>query len=225
MKKIIRLITALGMISLMMSFAGCNLQTEAELGRLNTPQDGATPGTSTPGNTTTPGTVTSPSTGTTDTIGDAWGALFSDHTHNPIDLQVWQGFDATYDSDYGMKCNLYPGAWFGGAIVQKFDAPADGAVYYDMSAVTKMTFKVKASNTMTIWAGYSNQNQNDSLKKQNVNVTKDWQTVTISQKGVAKAWAIFAFGSDGVSKDEWLAFKDVTFFNASGESVSLKYAN
>lgn len=92
-----------------------------------------------------------------------------------------------------------------------------------MSAVTKVTFKVKASKNMTIWAGYSDKAKSDSFVKQNVNVTTDWQTITLTKKGVKQAWSIFAFGSDGVNDDAWLAFKDVTYLDANNNSVSLKY--
>ena len=92
-----------------------------------------------------------------------------------------------------------------------------------MSSVKKMTFKVKASQNMTIWAGYSNQNNNDSLIKQNVNVTTSWQTVTVSGSGVQRAWAIFAFGSDGASDGALLSFKDITYFDSNNNSVVLKY--
>ncbi|BDC92370.1 hypothetical protein SAMN04487977_102234 [Treponema bryantii] len=213
MKKIEKIMIAVGMISMLLSFTGCDLLTEAELKGRNA-NNPTIPGV----NNGNPG-----NSGTSDTIGDSWGALFSDRTHNPIDLQVWQGFDASYDSENGMKCVVIPGAWFGGAIVQDNAASPKDCIYYDMSKVSKVTFKVKASNNMTIWAGYSNQNKNDSLVKQNINVTTSWQTITLTQKGVSNAWAIFAFGSDGVSSEEWLAFKDVTYFDSENESLSLKY--
>ena len=245
MKKMLKLFAAFAMISLSISFAGCNLESEDEL--LNAektagsetnltdgvPANGATGADDAGNNESNTGSGGSSSrtgedNGTslgevTETIGESWGALFSNRSHNPIDLQVWQGFDAEFDSDYGMKCELLPGAWFGGAIVQNCSAAVADSVFYDMSAVTKVTFKVKASKNMTIWAGYSNKAKSDSFVKKDVNVTTDWQTITLTQKGVKQAWSIFAFGSDGVDDDAWLAFKDVTFFDADNNRVSLKY--
>ena len=244
MKKMLKLFTVFAMISLSISFAGCNLESEDELLNAgkgsnltdNVPTDGASGSNETGdtgdtggnavsgGNTSSTGEDNGTSLGeVTETIGESWGALFSNRSHNPIDLQVWQGLDAEFDDDYGMKCELLPGAWFGGAIVQNCSAAVADSVFYDMSAVTKVTFKVKASMNMTIWAGYSDKAKSDSFVKQNVNVTTDWQTITLTKKGVKQAWSIFAFGSDGVNDDAWLAFKDVTYLDANNNSVSLKY--
>lgn len=216
MKKVLKVIAALGMISLMGSFVSCNLLTEAELIARNNeipdPNNGG------------------PTTGD-DTIGNAWGALFSNTNHSPIDLQVWQNFTGTYD-DNGMNVNFKStegadGVWFGGAIVQNMGAAVANSVYYDMSSVAKITFKVRATASMPIWVGYSNQNQTDSFIKQNINVATDWQTITITSPGVSKAWSIFAFGSDNpgnILQNATLYFKDVTYLNSNGESVTLKYA-
>lgn len=217
MKKVLKLIAALGMISLMLSFVSCNLLTEAELIARNS----ETPGSVGSG---TGGSGSGSGSGSSDTIGTSWGALFASTEHNSVDLQVWQGFDAEFDSEYGMKATVIGSQWFGGAIVQNSGPTPANSIYYDMSSVAKVTFKVKASKGMTIWAGYSNQNQTDSFVKQNINVTTDWQTITVTSPGVAKAWSIFAFGSDGSTNGAWVAFKDVTYFDASGKSLSLKYA-
>ncbi len=249
MKKMLKLFAAFAMISLVISFAGCDLATEDELlDEATETTVGNNNSNPTPGNNNSvggDGSDDSDNTGNTgnssgsndsdsgnntpveevtDTIGDSWGTLFSNRNHNPIDLQIWQGFDATYDDpEYGMYCEILPGAWFGGAIVQNCSpAPAD-SVFYNMSSVEKVTFKVKASMNMKIWAGYSNEAKSNSLMKQDIDVTTDWQTITITQKGVKQAWAIFAFGSDGVGDDAWIAFKDVTYLDANGKSVALKY--
>lgn len=245
MKKMLKLFAAFAVISLVVSFAGCSMDTEDELlesttektagtgskGSENAPagtgdnegDSGASGGSETGGSESTDGDNGSSLGEVTETIGDSWGALFSNRSHNPIDLQVWQGFDAEFDDDYGMKCEVLPGAWFGGAIVQNCSAAPADSVFYDMSAVTKVTFKVKASRNMAIWAGYSNKAKSDSFEKKNIDVTTEWQTVTLTKKGVKQAWSIFAFGSDGVSDDAWLAFKDITYLDANGKSVTLKY--
>ena len=223
MKKLVKLLAAIGTLSLLFSFAACDIPTESEL-------LGITPGNekipsldASKDNTQTSNDNSSDDVSTSDTIGDSWGTLFATTEHNPIDLQVWQGFDSEFDSEYGMKSEIIGGAWFGGAIVQNSGAKPAESLYYDMSSVKKMTFKVKASENMTIWAGYSNQNKTDSLIKQNINVTTSWQEITVSGAGVQKAWAIFAFGSDGASDGSWLAFKDITYLDSSNKSVVLKY--
>jgi len=216
MKKKLKLFLAFAMISTLISFAACNLATEEELLASANASSGTNGGNDS-------GTNTGGS-GSSDTIGDSWGALFSDTNHNPVDLQVWQGFDTSYDSEYGMKATVIGTAWFGGAIVQNCSAAVDSSIYYDMSSVEKMTFKVKASQAMTIWAGYVKTSKSDDFVKQTINVTTDWQTITITQKGVAEAWSIFAFGSDGSSDGAWLAFKDVTYLDSEGQNVTLKYA-
>lgn len=210
MKKLKKVLAVLALAALAASFTACFIPTEEELlqREVNGGNDGGNGG-----------------GGGSNTIGNAWGALFSDHNHNPIDLQVWQNFTASYDVTNGMKCTIGGSQWFGGAIVQNNKpAPAD-SIYYDMSKVRRMTFKVKASQNMTIWAGYSNANKTDALIKTTVAVTTDWQTVEIVSNGVSQAWAIFALGSDGgYPKDSWLAIKDVTYFDASNNNVTLKYA-
>jgi hypothetical protein len=215
MKKVLKLMAALGIISLMISFVSCSLLTEAELKVRNNEQP----------NNGGPATG-----GGSDTIGNAWGALFSNTNHSPIDLQVWQNFEAIYnDNGMNVKFKATEGAngdWFGGAIVQNMGQTPANSIYYDMSSVAKVTFQVKATTAMPVWVGYSNQNQTDSLIKQNINVTTDWQTITINSPGVAKAWAIFALGCDNPGKvyqNATLSFKDVTYLNSNGESVTLKY--
>ncbi len=223
MKKLVKLLAAIGTLSLLFSFAACDIPTESELLGI-TPGNEKIPSLDTSkDNTQTSNDNSSDDVSTSDTIGDSWGTLFATTEHNPIDLQVWQGFDSEFDSEYGMKSEIIGGAWFGGAIVQNSGAKPAESLYYDMSSVKKMTFKVKASENMTIWAGYSNQNKTDSLIKQNINVTTSWQEITVSGAGVQKAWAIFAFGSDGASGGSWLAFKDITYLDSSNKSVVLKY--
>ena len=146
-----------------------------------------------------------------ETIGDAWGALFANGGHNQIDLQIWQteSGDATFTlessdiNEEGMLCTAAYSNWFGGAIVQNpATKPTDAdCTFYDMSAVRKIVFKVRASTPIKIWAGASNKNASDGFKQQDVNVTVDWQEVTIHMVGVQKAFAIFAFAweSDDVS--------------------------
>lgn len=223
MKKLVKLLAAIGTLSLLFSFAACDIPTESELLGI-TPGNEKSPSLDTSkDNTQTSNDNSSDDVSTSDTIGDSWGTLFATTEHNPIDLQVWQGFDSEFDSEYGMKSEIIGGAWFGGAIVQNSGAKPAESLYYDMSSVKKMTFKVKASENMTIWAGYSNQNKTDSLIKQNINVTTSWQTITVTGAGVQRAWAIFAFGSDGASDGSWLAFKDITYLDSSNKSVVLKY--
>ena len=223
MKKLVKLLAAIGALSLLFSFAACDIPTESELLGI-TPGNEKIPSLDTSkDNTQTSNDNSSDDVSTSDTIGDSWGTLFATTEHNPIDLQVWQGFDSEFDSEYGMKSEIIGGAWFGGAIVQNSGAKPAESLYYDMSSVKKMTFKVKASENMTIWAGYSNQNKTDSLIKQPINVTTSWQEITVSGAGVQKAWAIFAFGSDGASDGSWLAFKDITYLDSSNKSVVLKY--
>ena len=223
MKKLMKLLAAIGTLSLLFSFAACDIPTESELLGI-TPGNEKIPSLDTSkDNTQTSNDNSSDDVSTSDTIGDSWGTLFATTEHNPIDLQVWQGFDSEFDSEYGMKSEIIGGAWFGGAIVQNSGAKPAESLYYDMSSVKKMTFKVKASENMTIWAGYSNQNKTDSLIKQNINVTTSWQEITVSGAGVQKAWAIFAFGSDGASDGSWLAFKDITYLDSNNKSVVLKY--
>ena len=223
MKKLVKLLAAIGTLSLLFSFAACDIPTESELLGI-TPGNEKIPSLDTSkDNTQTSNDNSSDDVSTSDTIGDSWGTLFATTEHNPIDLQVWQGFDSEFDSEYGMKSEIIGGAWFGGAIVQNSGAKPAESLYYDMSSVKKMTFKVKASENMTIWAGYSNQNKTDSLIKQNINVTTSWQEITVSGAGVQKAWAIFAFGSDGASDGSWLAFKDIAYLDSSNKSVVLKY--
>ena len=223
MKRLVKLLAAIGTLSLLFSFAACDIPTESELLGI-TPGNEKIPSLDTSkDNTQTSNDNSSDDVSTSDTIGDSWGTLFATTEHNPIDLQVWQGFDSEFDSEYGMKSEIIGGAWFGGAIVQNSGAKPAESLYYDMSSVKKMTFKVKASENMTIWAGYSNQNKTDSLIKQNINVRTSWQEITVSGAGVQKAWAIFAFGSDGASDGSWLAFKDITYLDSSNKSVVLKY--
>lgn len=208
MKKVLKLMAALGIISLMISFVSCSLLTEAELKVRNNEQP----------NNGGPATG-----GGSDTIGNAWGSLFSNTNHSPIDLQVWKGFEAKPDGDNGLKATVNGDEWFGGAIVQNFNPEPVDSVCYNMSAVKKVTFKVKASKNISIWAGYSTVSKSGDHIEQPINATTDWQDVTINQQGVPEAWAIFAFGGPANSKGTTIYFKDITYLDSNGESVTLKY--
>ena len=224
MKKLKKLLAALGALTLLFSFVACDIPTESEI--LGNGDKTVINDPSTDTSDTQPSNENNNSdedVSTSETIGTSWGSLFTNTGHNPIDLQVWQGFDAEFDSENGMTAEIIGSAWFGGAIVQSSGAKVAESIYYDMSSVKKMTFKVKASKNMTIWAGYSNQNKTDSLIKQNINVTTSWQTITVSGAGVQRAWAIFAFGSDGASNGDLLFFKDITYLDSNNNSVVLKY--
>ena len=211
MKKLIKGFAAITSLFCLLSLVSCDMATEEEL----LLKAGLSPNNSI--------SVGGGSVSGADSIGDAWGALFSDKSHNPIDLQVWQGFDATYNNTDGMVCTISGSEWFGGAIVQNHKPVPKDSVYFDMSAVKKMTFKVKASKNMTIWSSYSVTSKSDEFRKDPVNVTTDWQEVTFSKDGVKEAWSIFAFGSDGSTKGAKLYFKDVTYYDSEGKSLTLKY--
>lgn len=170
--------------------------------------------------------------GDVETIGDSWGALFSNGGHNPLDIQNWEGtFECDDDMSDGLKLTTASG-WFGGVLCQsgKNGATDEACVFYDMSKVTKMTFKVKASKAMKVSCVYTTgegKGFNDSTDKpKNVSATTEWKEFTYTAKGASKAYAIFTFvGDDNVKDGDWVMFKDITYFDADGNSVALKYAN
>ena len=222
MKKSRTSFIVLFMMAIALLFASC--QAESDPYDDSTSTSTQTGGSSSGGST---GTSTGGTTG--DTIGTSWGTLFANTGHNPIDLQIWQNYTSDIsDTTSGQVCTITDGTkWFGGAIVQSSSATPTSCVYYDMSSVTKVTFEVKASAAGTIWVGYSNASASDALyKKTGLSVTTDWQTVTLTQAGVAKAWSIFAFGGEPNvwATNATICFKNITYYDASGNSIALLYA-
>ncbi|MGI5117574.1 hypothetical protein [Treponema sp. SP13] len=181
-------------------------------------------------------------TPSSDTIGDGWGALFTNRSHNPVDLQVW-GKDgsptfevktgsAGINDTYGMVVNiLTDSGWYGGAIVENNANPATSSTYYNMSNVKKITLKVKSNKARRIWVGASNKNATDDLGRIYADVGPDaWEEVELQTAFVQRAWTPFAFGGNVVSDapppeptGEWVAFKDITYLAADGTAVALKY--
>src|SRR5574344_1809749 len=228
MKKSGHFLIVLFMMAAALLFASCQISSDPYDNGSST-DDSSSSGTDTSSSSTDTSGDDTTDSGTTDTIGTSWGTLFANTGHNPIDLQIWQNYTSDIsDTSSGQICTITDGStWFGGAIVQSSSAAPTSCVYYDMSSVAKVTFEVKASAAGTIWVGYSSASASDALdKKTGLSVTTDWQTVTLTQAGVAKAWSIFAFGGEPNvwATNATICFKNITYYDASGNSIALLYA-
>ena len=173
-----------------------------------------------------------------DALGD-WTNLFSsiDLEATPIDLQVWDGtFSASFTNE-GLK--VIPSAsWFGGGIVNEL-ANLGETVYeaFDFSDIESMSFNIKGTirpEGLRVYVGGAENQVSwpegalSSIGVLDIN-EDDWTEVRIEIPDTLTLVNMpLAFANAG-DADDWNAtyfiIADVTYYDVSGNNVTLKYSN
>ena len=210
MKKIVKILMALGMVSLMVSFAACELQTEEEL----TNKSAAT----TDGGSTT-------TTGETTTSGES-SPLWS--SFEGADMQVWvvEGTSTT-TADVAQKTDcieitIKSAGWWGMCFCNdKAVGSGPDAVTFDMSQVRTITFDAKASETASMWVS---QIPSATANQQRVELSTEFAEKSFSLTNPGNNdYGVLALGggdlSTTVKTGVKISIKNIKFLNAAGTEI------
>lgn len=208
MKKLVKLLAAIGTLSLLFSFAACDIPTESELLGNNNKIIVEDP------NVKTPGEVSN---------GGLWSML------DGADMQMWSdpsGLTAELEeTSEGLKITVIGNEnWWGMCFCNNAATDvAAGAVTFDMSKITKITFEAKASENASMWVSQSNaQAKVTNQKKIDLTTQFETKTFTLSNPGT-KDYGVLDIGggdlSTTVKKDLIIVIKNIKFFDANGNET------
>lgn len=229
MKKMLKLFAAFAMISLVISFAGCDLETEDEL--LETvAENPATPGNTGSNGTGSSGTGSNNNTGGTGTGGSGSNTENSGSSStSPLwslfdgaDMQVWEGTAMLEETDDGLEITIGSAGWWGMCFCNAaaVGPAASDCVTFDMSNIAKITFEAKASEKASIWASQSNA-ESKPTNQTKIDLTTSYETKTFTLKNPGKKdYGVLDIGGGDLGtttkSDVVVYIKNIKFFNASG---------
>lgn len=143
-------------------------------------------------------------------------------TFEGCDLQIWGGTFNAEVNEEEMNIAVGVAGWWGGAFVNDGAAgpTSDGARFYDMSKVAKITCDIKSSDAGKVWMSTSNHaaelpNQTD------FQTTKEYATYTLEIKSgsvSSKDFGVFAIGGSNASGST-VCIKNIAFYDASGNEI------
>lgn len=202
MKKIVKLLAALGLISLMVSFAGCGLKTEAELLNGSTTRGGeANGGESSP----------------------LWSSF------DGADMQVWviEGTstttaDVAQQSDC-IEITIKDAGWWGMCFCNDKAVGANqNPVTFDMSQVKTITFEAKASQTASMWIG---QIPSRVDNQQKIDLSTDFAEKTFTLRNPTNHdYGVLAIGGGDlettVTTGVKISIKNIKFLNEAGAEIA-----
>ena len=207
MKKLVKLLAAIGTLSLLFSFAACDIPTESELLGNNNKIIEKDP------NVKTPGEVSN---------GGLWSML------DGADMQVWRGdtdLTATLEeTDEGLDITIGTQGWWGMCFCNSASVGVGpDAVTFDMSKIKKITFVAKASEDATMWVS-----QSDSAAKAanqvKINLTKSYATKEFVLKNPStKDYGVLDIGGGDLGTttktDVIISIKNIKLFDANGNET------
>lgn len=206
MKKIIKLLTAIGMLSLLFSFAACDIPTESEL-----LGDG--------GKTVTKDPVTTiPSNDSNSGSSALWSML------DGADMQVWENTATLTETDEGLDIEIGTVGWWGMCFCNAASVgPNDGAVTFDMSKVKKITFEAKASEKASVLIAQSNSNAVD-VNHKNIELSTNYLTKSYElispEKNAYGLFDLLANNKGGTTKTGVvISIKNIKFLDVNGNEI------
>ncbi len=201
MLKIEKLLIAVGIISMILSFTGCGLKTEAEL--LNGGKGtGLTPGSN---------------TGSSSPI---WSKF------DGADMQVWND-EATKkptalleEKSDCLAITIKAFGWWGMCFCNNASTgPGAGCTTFDMSNVKKITFEAKASENASMWVSQSNSAaQPTNQKKIELSTSYEEKTYVLNNPGKTDYGVLDLGGGDlntTTKSDVVISIKNIKFFDAN----------
>ena len=203
MKKIVKLVIALGMLSLLFSFAACDLPTESELlGGNNKIINNDDP--------------------VIDNPGSGSSALWS--TFDGADMQVWENTATLTETEEGLDIEIGNAGWWGMCFCNAASVgPNDGAVTFDMSKVKKITFEAKASEKASVLIAQSDSKATD-VNHKTIDLSTNYLLKSYELKSPEKnAYGLFdllANSKGGTSKTGVvISIKNIKFLDANGNET------
>ena len=205
MKKIVKLLTALGMISLLFSFVACDIPTESELlGGDNKNINNDDPVISSPG-------------GGSSTL---WSSF------DGADMQVWENTATLTETDEGLDIEIGNAGWWGMCFCNAAGVGAGSdAVTFDMSKVAKVTIDVKANQNASMWVSCFDQSANTpNPKKIDIGTSYETKEVALSGNG-NRDYGVLAIGGNNetgttVKTGVVISIKNIKLFTSTGEEIS-----
>ena len=159
-----------------------------------------------------------------------------------IDLQVWSNtFKADFISE-GMRIIPISSGWFGGAIVnQEANLGVTDYDLFDFSNISRMTFEIKGTMPASALRFYITRNEQldmgiekleypegKTLADFGVEISEnEWTTVTFDNLPDFDFVNFpIAFGNNGSGwEGEYFIIRNITYYDAEGNSVELKYVD
>lgn len=227
MKKMLKIITALAMISLAISFAGCSMDTEEELINAS-PSTGKTGGAGLnngSGNQVSTGGNNSGASDDSDDEGALWASF------EGASMQIWRAEYAPYNStadleetDDGLAITVLDEGWWGMCFCNDASVGAnDSPVTFDMSKVAKITFEAKASKKGSMWISQSPRDSKPYNKQQISLSTKfESKSYTLKNPGT-DCYGLFDLGGeDGniTASDSVITIRNIKFLDANGNDCN-----
>ena len=241
MKKMLKLFAAFAMISLVISFAGCDMATEDELldDAASTEQTSGNGGsnsnnsgnnsTSGNNNSNTPVSTGGNNSDSSDDSGDE-ASLWA--SFEGASMQIWKteyepyNFTADLDeTDEGLEITVLDEGWWGICFCNDASVGKDSpdVVTFDMSNVAKITFEAKASKKGSIWIAQSPRDSNP-YNQQTISLSTSFETKTYKLKNPGNdCYGLFDLGGgEGniVASDSVITIKNVKFLDANGNECT-----
>ena len=220
MKKMLKLFTAIAMLSLVISFAGCNMDTEDDLLEdAGKPVPGMQDGNNASGGSSTGGTGSIGGTGgAVGTGGGSTSPLWA--SFEGADMQVWENTAGLTPTDECLEIEVKNSEWWGMCFCNKADvAPGANAVTFNMSKVKKITFDAKATTALSIWVSQSN----NAAEKKN-DKTFAWtteyetKTYTLLNPGTSD-YGVLDIGGNSNPYEAVISIKNIKFYNSEGTEI------
>ena len=204
MKKSLKLLAAVGMLSMLISFVACDMQTEDQLLGATTKEGGDE--TSSPGESSNSSGSTSSS--------PIWS------TFEGADMQVWVDTAALTPTTECLEIKVRNSEWWGMCFCNKADVGADaGAVTFNMSGIRTITFDAKASSPVTIWVSQSDAAA-DKQNETNISLTTNFETKTYTlQNPGTRDYGVLDIGGNNNPFGTIISIKNIKFLDANGNET------
>lgn len=210
MKKSLKLLAALGMLSMLISVVACDMPTEEQL----------------LGATTKEGEEASSSSGesTNSSGSNSSSPIWS--KFDGADMQVWEDTVSLSPTADGLEIKIGSKGWWGMCFCNKADVDklSPDCVTFDMSKVKKITFLAKASKEASMWIAQSNENATDvNHKLLNISTEFEEKTYELQSPGTHD-YGLFDLGANdavGGTKESKVVFtiKNIKFLDANGNEI------
>lgn len=203
MKKSLKLLAAVGMLSMLISFVACDMQTEDQLLGTTT-KEGEEKGNSSGG-----------SKGSTGKKSPLWSKF------EGADMQVWVDTATLTPTAECLEIKVKNSEWWGMCFCNKSDIGKEKpeCVFFNMSNIAQITFEAKASSPVEIWVSQSDANADKkNIKKVNLTTSFETKTYTLQDPGSAD-YGVLDIGGDNNPFGTIISIKNIKFLDAAGNET------
>lgn len=204
MKKSLRLLAALGMLSMLISVVACDMPTEEQLLGATT-KEGEDAGASSGESSNSSGSNSS---------SPIWSKF------EGADMQIWVDTATLTPTADCLEIKVKNSEWWGMCFCNKADVGADeGAVTFNMSGISTITFDAKASSPVTIWVAQSDAvAEKQNVKNVSLTTTFETKTYTLQNPG-NRDYGVLDIGGDNNPFGTIISIKNIKFLDAAGNET------